>query len=269
MLKPRLTLHPTRKDIIVSVVFLLMCLLLVGSAIWAYHQFMVTPPYVDPERYPVRGIDVSAHNGDIDFSKVAADGVEFVFMKATEGVSFKDPNFRTNYARATAAGLKVGVYHFFRFDRDGTEQAINLMRTIGKRRPRLGIVIDVEQHGNPPDIPSELIEERLTAMVDYLNLLGFRVMFYSNRDGYYEYIEESYPGSPLWICSFAETPINAEWTFWQYDHHGEVDGIKGDVDLNAFCGSREEWQACLNGELWPYTPPRQRKQQENKSNKPI
>ncbi len=236
-----------------AAVFLSVCALLVFAAIWAYNTFITTPPYVDPERFPVRGIDVSAHNGNVDMEKVAKAGFEFVFIKATEGVDFKDKNFRTNFENARKAGLKIGVYHFFRFDRDGVEQAINLLKSVGRRKPELGIVIDVEKAGNPDTVPPETINSRLTHMVDYLNLLGHRVMFYSNKDGYYEYLADTFPGAPLWICGFSETPINAEWTFWQFNHRGKVEGITGDVDLNTFCGSREEWQSFLNGSLWPYS----------------
>ena len=246
------------KDLVAAAVFLSVCALLGFAAVWAYHTFISTPPYVDPEKYPVRGIDISAHNGDVDMQKVANDGYEFVFIKATEGKDFKDKNFRINYDRAVKAGLKTGVYHFFRFDRDGVEQAINLMKAVGKRRPDMGIVIDVEKTGNPEGIPTDSVLTRLSQMVDYLNLLGNRVMFYTNRDGYYEFLAENFPGAPLWICGFSENPINAEWTFWQFNHRGKVDGIKGDTDLNAFCGNREEWHNFLNGGIWPYTePPRQ------------
>ncbi len=241
------------KDLIAAAVFLFVCLFLVFAGIWAYKTFMSSPPYVDPERYPVRGIDISAHNGNVDMERVAADGYEFVFIKATEGVDFKDRNFRVNYDKAEKAGLKTGIYHFFRFDRDGVEQALNLLKAVGKRRPDLGIVIDVEKAGNPDSIPKEKIQSRLTHMVEYLNLLGHRVMFYSNRDGYYEYLADAFPGAPLWICGFSENPIHAEWSFWQFNHRGEVDGIEGDVDLNAFCGSREEWQNFLEGDIWPYS----------------
>lgn len=241
------------KDLIAAAVFLFVCLFLVFAGIWAYKTFMSSPPYVDPERYPVRGIDISAHNGNVDMERVAADGYEFVFIKATEGVNFKDRNFRVNYDKAEKAGLKTGIYHFFRFDRDGVEQALNLLKAVGKRRPDLGIVIDVEKAGNPDSIPKEKIQSRLTHMVEYLNLLGHRVMFYSNRDGYYEYLADAFPGAPLWICGFSENPIHAEWSFWQFNHRGEVDGIEGDVDLNAFCGSREEWQNFLEGDIWPYS----------------
>lgn len=240
------------KDLIVAGVFLIVCLLLVFASIWAYTTFISSPPYVDPERYPIRGIDVSAHNGEIDMQKVKDAGIEFIFIKATEGGDFKDSYFRHNYDKATKAGLKKGIYHFFRFDRDGVDQALNFMRVVEDRRPELGLVIDIEKAGNPDSIPSEVVNHRLFEMVDYLNLLGHRVMFYSNRDGYYDYLAETFPGYPLWICSFAENPINAEWTFWQYNHRGKIDGIDGNVDLNAFCGSHEEWESFLNGSLWPY-----------------
>lgn len=240
------------KDILVAGGFVLVCCLLVFAAFWAYHQFITTPPYVDPDRFPVRGIDISAHNGDINFKKVRESGIEFVFIKATEGGDFKDRNFRTNYQKAGEAGIKRGIYHFFRFDKDGVEQAINFLKAVGHRRPEMGLVIDVEKAGNPA-VPSHLINQRLTEMVEYLNLLGYRVMFYTNRSGYYDFLAESFPGYPLWICGFSQNPIYAEWSFWQYDHHGHVPGIKGEVDLDTFCGNRKEWARYLNGDLWPYS----------------
>ena len=69
--------RPT-KDLLAAGCFLLVCILLVFASIWAYRQFITTPPYVDPERYPVRGIDISSHNGNIDFQEVARRGIEFV-----------------------------------------------------------------------------------------------------------------------------------------------------------------------------------------------
>jgi len=244
------------KDIVAAAAFLTVCILLVFAAIWAYRTFITTPPYVDPERYPIRGIDVSAHNGVIDMDKVKKSGMDFIFIKASEGKDFKDKMFRQNYDKAKKAGLKIGIYHFFRFDRDGVEQALNLLKTIGERKPDLGIVIDVEKTGNSASVPQDSVNIRLSQMVDYLNLLGHRVMFYTNREGYYDYIAETFPGSPLWICGFSENPINAEWTFWQFNHRGKVDGINGDVDMNAFCGSRDEWKNFLKGGLWPYSPSR-------------
>lgn len=225
--------------------FCLVAMLVVFSLFWAWQQFMESPPYVDPERYPVRGIDVSAHNGDIDFNAVRADGMEFVFIKASEGENFKDASFRRNFDKAKKAGMHIGAYHFFRFDRDGVNQAVNLLDAIGDRHPDLGIAVDVETAGNMEGYSIGYLKAQLQAMVDYLNLKGYRVMFYTNRDGYYDFIHEDFRGYPLWICAFTSTPIETDWTFWQFNHRGSVKGIKGNVDLNTFFGSREEWKEFI------------------------
>ena len=231
-----------RKDLVVAGWFLVVSLLLAGAIWWAWHEYISTPPYVDPARFPVRGIDVSAHNGMMNLDAAAADGMEFIFIKATEGESFRDENFALNYQKAVHAGMKVGAYHFFRFDVDGVRQAVNLMDAIGPRQLQLGIVIDVEEEGNPKGYSPQDVAENLQKMVEYLNLRGHRVMFYSNRSGYEKYLFNDFRGFPLWVCSFTDNSANHDWTFWQYDHRGRVAGIRGDVDLNAFHGSREEWE---------------------------
>ena len=240
------------KDILAALAFVAVICLMVFSGLWAFRQYIETPPYVDEGKYPVKGIDISRHNGEIDFKKVADSGIEFVFIKASEGATHKDNMFSHNLQASSKAGLKTGAYHFFRFDREGVDQAVNFLEAVGKHKTDMGLVIDVEATGNPKGVPIEEIQSRLTSMVEYLNLSGYRVMIYTNNDGYYDYIADTLPGYPLWICRFQENPINAEWTIWQYDHHGKVDGIKGDVDLNVFCGSREDWNRFLNGSVWPY-----------------
>lgn len=237
---------PPKKDILTAAGFLILAAILAWSCAWVWEQYLTSPPYVSEERYPVRGIDVSAHNGDIDFGKVKNSGMEFVFLKATEGTDFRDKSFPGNYEKALKAGLRIGAYHFFRFDKDGVDQAVNFLGAIGKRKLDLGLAIDVEQQGNPDTIPTDVVVERLAEMTDYLFLKGIRVYFYTNKDGYEQFLMEAFPGYPLWICSFSSHPIDADWTFWQYDHHGHVNGIKGDVDLNAFNGTREEFKKSLN-----------------------
>lgn len=241
-----------RNDLLVGVEFMIVCLLLIAACLWAWHEFMTSPPYVDEIRHPIRGIDISSHNGEIDFSKVASDGMEFVFIKASEGTDFQDEYFRDNYNKALRAGLKIGAYHFFRFDTDGIKQARNLLKVIGIRKLDMGIAVDIESHGNPSGIPKDSVVNRLVRMVDYLNLKGRRVIFYTNKEGYEDYLMENFPGCPLWICSFNSHPIDAEWTFWQYNHHGSVAGIEGDVDLDAFFGNRREWNNFLKGGVYPY-----------------
>lgn len=231
------------KDVRVTIAFMVVVVVLLLTGVWAYHNFMTSPPFVDPERYPIRGIDVSRHNGDIDFEEVASEGVKFAFIKASEGESLRDPNFAVNYDKAGRAGLKTGAYHFFRFDIDGVPQGRNFLKALGNRTPDLDLVIDVEESGNP-DVDMDIVKDRLRAMTEFMNLNGYRVMFYTNRDSY-EIVRDAVPGATLWICSFNRIPIDAEWTFWQYHHHGRVAGVKGDVDMNTFVGSESDWEKYL------------------------
>lgn len=236
----------TRKnDIMIFLCFLLAggLLLWAGHASWIY--FKTTPPFVDRILYPVMGIDVSSHNGIIDYSSLKGDSVEFVWIKASEGVDFKDKNFYLNYDGAGESGLKRGAYHFFRFDRDGVEQALNLLDVVGDRKLEMGVAVDIESSGNPQDIDDDLVKERLATMVEYLNLRGLAPTLYCNKKDYYRYLENSFPGNSLWICALSEDQIASEWTFWQFSHHGTLNGIKGPIDINVYGGSREEWKSFI------------------------
>ncbi len=241
----------TRKtDILVFLCFITAAALLTWAAYAAWINFKNTPPYIDRDQFPVAGFDISSHNGNIDFTSAVKDGMEFVWIKATEGVTFRDRRFSSNHAKAGIAGLKRGAYHFFRFDKDGVEQAINLLETVGDRNLELGVAVDVESSGNPEGIDDEIIKKRIFDMVEYLNLRGLAPTLYCNKTDYYKFLAESFPGNSLWICSFSQDPISAPWTFWQHNHKGEVKGVKGAVDLNVFGGSREEWSDFITGQQY-------------------
>lgn len=204
-------------------------------------------PYPDPEKYEIRGIDVSAHNGDIDFPIVRDDGYEFVFIKATEGATFKDRRFISNLRRAREAGLKVGAYHFFRFDTPGYMQGLNFLNSVRSRELDLPLVIDVEEWTNPNSQATALVLDRLGEMIDHLERHGYRVMLYTNKNGFTRFIRGRLESYPLWLCSLAVEPELERWAMWQATHNGKVRGIKGPVDINAFQGSKEEWDLFATG----------------------
>lgn len=200
-----------------------------------YRNFRSSVPEIEPDAamYPVRGIDVSAHNGKIDFERVRADGYSFVMIKATEGTDFKDRNFVDNIRMARDAGLKVGAYHFFRFDTDGNLQALNFLHSLRNRELDFPAVIDVEEWGNPDGTATSQIVGRLRQMIERMEYHGVDVVLYTNKDAYDRFIRDNFANYPLWICSFTELDPNLEWRIWQYTHRGRVDGVSGNVDLNV------------------------------------
>ncbi len=219
-----------KKPLISFIILLVMATLATGW--WAYRRYL--SPAINPsmEIYPVRGIDISSHNGMIDFEKVKQDGYDFVMIKATEGISFRDSSFYRNYNSARKAGLRVGAYHFFRFDCDGRLQAYNFLTAIDNLQLDFPPVLDVEDSGNPPATSRDDVIDRLTDAIHHAELHGHIPMIYTNKGGYAKYIEGHFDDYPLWICSFTDPPGPERWDMWQYTHRGNVDGIEGKVDLN-------------------------------------
>ncbi len=191
---------------------------------------------VDRRVYPVKGIDVSAHNGSIDFRKVASDSVMFVMIKATEGVDFCDANFSRNFTAAKDAGLRVGAYHFFRFNSPGKTQARHFIESVLGRHLDLPLAVDVEKWGNPAAYDVDSVKRQLRIMLDELEVFGYRPMIYTNKHGYEAFIKDDFADFPLWICSLSREPQIPGWDLWQHSHKGRVKGVPTAVDLNTFSG---------------------------------
>lgn len=235
----RITMKITRK---MELTIAIVAVAAVAAVI--YLRYLNLRAGVDPswEDYPVRGIDISAHNGAIDFEAVARQGYRFVLIKASEGGSFKDARYPENMQRAREAGLKVGAYHFFRFDAPGRLQALNFLHSLRGQQLDLPVVVDVEQHTNPKNRSAEQIGQTLSMLIGGLELEGHDVMIYSNKDGYADFINRRFASYPLWICSFSNPPRRLPWVLWQYTHRGKVEGVEGSVDIDIFNGSVEQWE---------------------------
>lgn len=205
----------------------------------------------DLTAYPVRGIDISSHNGDVDFDAVAADSIRFVYIKASEGAGFRDPRFHSNYYAARRAGLKVGAYHFYRFDKPADMQAVNLLQMLRGKHLDLPLAIDVEEWTNPEDISDLRVIEGVTRMADYLTSRGYPVSIYCNKNDHERYVSRRFRGVPLWICTFVEPDTLLDWTFLQYTHRGSVAGVSGHVDKDVFIGNDSAWQAAVD--QWSFT----------------
>lgn len=196
--------------------------------------------------YPLRGIDVSHHQGVIDWRKVVEDDVSFAIIKATEGGDHVDPEFLGNFLVARRLGLAVGAYHFFTLCRSGAEQAVNFIRTVPKDQPQLPPVVDIEFSGNCDARPTpETFAAELNVFIEKVEAtFGQPVMIYLIGDALEAY-GTVVPDRRQWVRSLAWHPGHEDWTVWQYHNMGRVDGIEGDVDLNVLQGGPEALAALL------------------------
>lgn len=241
---------PTRPDYIKWLLLLGVAALVVLFGLYVGRRYILPHSVnVDRYRYPIAGIDVSKHNGEIDFDQVSDDNYQFVFIKASEGKTYQDDAFERNYAGARDAGLKVGAYHFFRKNRSGKEQADNFLNVIKGKPMDLPLVIDLEDDwGNGVNIDRKLALERVLDMINILSDKGYPVMIYTNLDGYGKYYKDMLGDHDLWLCSFTSPDLLPEMPhcIQQFSHEGNVAGVKGDVDLNVFRGTKKEWNRYLD-----------------------
>lgn len=222
---------------------MIICLSFYNGIIWFNNP--------SPETYPVRGVDVSAYQGTIDWEVLSSQNIDFAFIKATEGSSFEDPCFRFNWDRASQTNLKVGAYHFFSFDSSGESQANFFIDTVPITYNSLSPVVDIELYGekkkNPPDVKTTQIE--LAALLTKLESHYHRKpILYATQKSYDLYLKGKYESHPIWIrdvLTKPQLPDNREWTFWQYSHREKLKGYDGEetyIDMNVFNGTQEEFK---------------------------
>jgi GH25 family lysozyme M1 (1,4-beta-N-acetylmuramidase) len=201
----------------------------------------------------IGGIDVSHHNGDIDYERIRDAGNEFVFIKATQDDDFIDPMFLTNVARARAAGLAAGGYHFFDYTLDGTSQAdhfLDRLELAGAIDDALPPVVDVECWG---PIGSSIHAVSTARLRDFVTRVYERTgrppIIYTSVFMWKEVVgnAEGFEELPLWAaCWGCDAPPSIasgwdDWTFWQTG----VDRIPGvgSLDGNYFSGGSDDLEA--------------------------
>ena len=219
------------------------------------HPFPTRETSDGAHRHDVRGIDIAKWQGDIDWEKVAASGVDFAFIKATEGGDRLDDRFQANWNAARAAGLPRGAYHFNYWCSSMAAQAEWFKRNVPVDPEALPPVLDLEWNFQSPTCPKKVPRETAQAEVHaFVNaverhyrkkpILYTDIVFYRDvlNDG-------SFSDYPLWVRSVKDLPQERypgrQWAFWQYTERGSVPGIQGHVDKNAFAGSKAQWRRLV------------------------
>jgi len=234
-----------KKYLPVLIIFIIISLVI---GIIAYRYFLIPKGiHINKSRYPITGIDISKHSGIIDWNEIKSQKIDFVYIKATEGQTYIDPNYVLNVKGAKGIKMKVGDYHFFRFNRSGIMQAENYLSRTRMTDKDLPPVLDVEEWGNYHT--EKNVAEIKTEIKDFLKIvepiIHRKVIIYTNKSTYTKFIQGNFTENPIWICSFSEREIMTDkrkWLFWQHAHNGKIKGIEGYVDVNTFNGNRSEWQ---------------------------
>ena len=195
--------------------------------------------YPKNSQYPIRGIDVSHHQGKIAWDKIKKNNFQFAFIKATEGGDYKDPEFRRNWNESSNVGLLKGAYHFFTFCKSGIEQAHNFINTVPVEPNSLPPVIDFEFVGNCEKRPEKslLLKELFIFIKEIEEAYGKSPIIYLTYGSYDMYLKGEIDNYDIWIRDIFFTPNMPDgkaWSFWQYADHGRIEGVNGPVDLNVF-----------------------------------
>jgi lysozyme len=200
-----------------------------------------------PPDYDVHGIDVSRHQGKINWESVSEHTshnveIKFAFIKATEGRTLKDNYFNDNWKKAHENNLLRGAYHFYRPHLTPDEQ-FNLFKSVVKlQKEDLPPVLDVEMRGSCP--PARLQKNVKRWLVLAEKQYGVKPILYTSYSFYKHYFSgKEFQKYPMWIAHYATDDLNRltkDWNFWQHNESGRVKGIQGGVDFNVFKGDYDD-----------------------------
>lgn len=187
------------------------------------------------------GIDVSSHNGSIDWSKVKNAGVKFAIIRAGYGRYAVDDYFYTNIKNALANGIAVGVYWFsYALDVNGAkEEANKCLETIKGYNVTLPVFFDFEYDtvryakDNGVTLGKNEFNNHTVAFCEVIKQAGYTPGVYYNYDYYKSYVDNSKIGKyAIWYAQYSSNPVVTNYTIWQYSSSGTVNGISGKVDVN-------------------------------------
>jgi len=201
----------------------------------------------------VLGLDCSKYQKDITWGKAKAAGIEFAFVKITEGTTVHEDqlyNLRNRVLDAEKYGVKIGYYHFARPgnvnlpEDDANEEVQNVLGHIGYLPTvKLPFVLDIESYSNTNiwDNKIDHMNRFIKTFIDKLKEHNIPIIIYSYKSFLDINTKPIYGQYPLWIAAYINNPEVRlpvlprgwnEWEIWQFTEKGQIDGYVGDIDLN-------------------------------------
>ncbi len=185
-----------------------------------------------------KGIDISKWQGDIDWKKVKADGIEFAIIRIGYGMyaNQKDSKFEKNYKGATSVGIPVGVYHYsYATSVDEAKiEAAQVLSWLNKRKLDLPIYFDIEDKSQA-SLDKKLLNEICKAFCNIIEANGYWAGIYSSKNWATNRISGSELGKryTYWIAQYnSKCTYSGPYDIWQYSSVGIVSGINGFCDMN-------------------------------------
>ena len=202
------------------------------AAVCAFLLYPIKARAVSANGAIAKGVDVSMHNGAVDWSKVAGDGMKFTFIKVGSTKSGVDPYFAANITNAQAAGLRTGVYlySYATTPQAAAEEANLVLQWIDGYTVNYPVVFDIEDkcHKNLSD--QQLIDI-INAFCATIDAAGYYPMVYSSKNMFVGKL--AICGWDKWVAQYNDScEYDNNVCFWQYSSNGNVNGVSGRVDVN-------------------------------------
>jgi lysozyme len=204
----------------------------------------------------VPGIDVSVHNGHIDWTKVKGSGQKFAVARVSDGLHFPDAEFAANWAGIKSVGMVRGVYQYFRPSQDPVAQADLMLSKIGTLGAGdLAPVIDVE---TADGVSGSHVVTAVRAWIDRVKAkTGVDPIIYA-ASGFWNTLPNTtqFAGEHLWVANYgASCPSMpktwGKWSIWQSSESGSVPGVSGGIDVDQFNGSLSDLLAFAHAGSTP------------------
>ncbi len=188
------------------------------------------------------GIDVSQHQGRIDWAQVKASGVDFAIIRCgfrgqTAGGIYEDTYFKTNVASATAAGIKVGIYFYSTAvnENEALEEAAWVVSKIKTYRITYPVVYDFEDFGayRCANVGGAQATSNALTFLNFVQANGYEPMMYANKSDITSRMSRSSFSCKFWLAHYTtQTDYTGNYNMWQYTSKGSVPGISGNVDMD-------------------------------------
>ena len=221
-----------------------MLLVGIGGFFWFWFQTNVvveTPKHfrkIIPEGYSTVGIDVSHHQGEIDWDQLFNEKgfdtlIDFVYCKVTEGADHTDTQYERNRSILNDMGILNGAYHYFQAKNAPRPQAEHFLAHWKKRDIDLPPVLDVEDEGLSDE---DLIAKMKIWLTEVERVSGMRPVIYTSLSYYETKFRNRFPGYKFWLAAYSREPpymTDTDVIHWQFSETGRLPGIRNAVDLNV------------------------------------